>query len=339
MANKLNAGALAAALRGGLRRLKAGEKLGPTDEQIHLEAVLNSPAFKAAVADLEADLGQLDAKARRSLAGARNSTEVLRRLQKMGPAAVVAPSAPGGGLTFPTTALNAAQLARINGSKIPLQTSWLNRITMNRQSLFRLAQRGPSQLISSLFGSNNALGLGGATLAGIAAVKAVTEAMGLIANYREFKRQGNSATEALRRTANSAVQKIASGILNITGVSSGAGDVAALIGGTDTESARKAVRDMVEEFFQTSKERREHERDNDRQAVKARSEELARQHSQYLKTAQSYFDAAPVSDYTIIASLKSSLGRLGNEARTAVRDIFNRPVWNVVRRAAVEGAH
>lgn len=338
MARRLNAGALSAAIRGGFRRFKAGEKLGPTDEEIALNVVLDSPAFRAAMADLEAELGELDAKARRSLAGARNSTEVLRRLQRMA-ATNQAPPATTPASSLPASAVSAAARARMRAAKEPRVEQSTTRSAFNRQNLFRLAQRGPSQLVSSLFGEDQALGMGGATLAGIAAVKAITTMLGAAANFREFRRQGNSVSEATKRTALSTVQKVVTGLANITGVASGAGDVAALLGGTDEATGRRVVREEMERWFETNKERNELLRQEERDAVRTKSDQLARDHQEYLKLAQSYFDAAPVSDYTVVKAIQESLARRGNEGRTAVRDIFGRPVWNVVRRAGIEGAH
>lgn len=338
MAKRLNAGALAAAIRGGFRRFKSGDKLGPTDEEIALNVTLDSPAFKAAIADIEAELGELDAKARKALAGARNSTEVLRRLQRMAANNQVPPaSTPGTAL--PGSTVGAAAKARMKAAKEPRSEISSARSAFNRQNLFRLAQRGPSQLVSSLFGQDQALGFGGATLAGIAAVKASTTMLGMAANFREFRRQGNSVAEATKRTALSTVQKVVTGLANITGVASGAGDLAALLGGTDEATGRRVVREEMERWFETARERTERVKQEQRDFVRTKSDQLARDHEQYLKLAQSYFDAAPITEYSVLKAIQEGLARRGNEGRTAVRDIFGRPVWNVVRRAGIDGAH
>lgn len=338
MAKRLNAGALAAAIRGGFRRFKSGDKLGPTDEEIALNVTLDSPAFKAAIADIEAELGELDAKARKALAGARNSTEVLRRLQRMAANNQVPPaSTPGTAL--PGSTVGAAAKARMKAAKEPRIDAGSTRSVFNRQNLFRLAQRGPSQLVSSLFGQDQALGFGGATLAGVAAVKAVTTMLGAAASYREFRRQGTSVAEAAKRTALGTVQKVVTGLANITGVASGAGDVAALLGGTDEATGRRVVREEMERWFETAKERRERERSEAREYLKTRAESLVRGYQQYLKTSQSFIDASPVGEYAVVRAIQEGLQRFGSESRTALRDIFGRPVWNVVRRAGIDGAH
>lgn len=338
MAKRLNAGALAAAIRGGFRRFKGGDKLGPTDEEIALNVTLDSPAFKAAIADIEAELGELDAKARRALAGARNSTEVLRRLQRLA-ANNQAPPATTPTSNLPGQSISAAAKARMQAAKQPRAEAGATRSLWNRQNLFRLAQRGPSQLVSSLFGQDQALGFGGATLAGIAAVKAITTILGIAANYREFRRQGNNVLEATKRTALNTVQKVVTGLANVTGVSAGAGDVAALLGGTDEQTGRRVVREEMERFFETAKERRERERAEARDYLKTRAEALVRDYSQYLKLAQSFMDASPVGEYAVTRAIQEGLQRFGSESRTALRDIFGRPVWNVVRRAGIDGAH
>lgn len=338
MAKRLNAGALAAAIRGGFRRFKGGDKLGPSDEEIALNVTLDSPAFKAAIAEVEAELGELDARARKALAGARNSTEVLRRLQRLAANNQVPPAAtPTSAL--PAQTIGAAAKARMKAAKEPRIEVSSSRSAFNRQNLFRLAQRGPSQLVSSLFGQDQALGMGGATLAGIAAVKAITTMLGMAANFREFRRQGNNTWEATKRTALSTVQKVVTGLANITGVSAGAGDVAAMIGGTDTDTGRRVVREEMERFFETAKERRVREREEARDYLKARAESLVRGYQQYLKLAQSFMDASPVGEYAVVRAIQEGLQRFGSESRTALRDIFGRPIWNVVRRAGIDGAH
>lgn len=333
-----NPGAQAAKLRAGFNRFLKGAVAGPTENEIGIDILLDQTAVNAAIADMEAKLGTFDQKLKRSLGGARNKLDVVRRLERAALQGKI-PLPAEYAANLPADIVDKAAKARMRYLAKGQPDGLLSKIGMSRQNLFRLAQRGPSQLVSSLFGQEQALGLGGATLAGIAAVKALTTVLGMAANYREFRRQGNNVLEATKRTALTTVQKVVTGLANITGVSAGAGDFAAMLGGTDTDTGRRVVREEMERWFETAKERRERERAEARDYLKTRAEALVRDYSQYLKLAQSFMDASPVGEYAVVRAIQEGLQRFGSESRTALRDIFGRPIWNVVRRAGIDGAH